>query len=89
MKKYNSLKNMTPEEKRKYKLEQRNRIQKEYYQRNKDIIKAKSKSKYNYSRIYANRLERLRAYVNQLTAYPIIQDELNKILDGNDIDERR
>lgn len=89
MKKYNSLKNMTPEEKRKYKLEQRNRIQKEYYQRHKDEIKAKMKGKYNYSRIHANRLERLRAYVKQLTAYPVLQEELNKIIDGKDIDERR
>ena len=61
--KYNSLKDMSPEEKKEYKKKQKAVIQARYYQRHKEEIKARNNNKYNYSRKYKNALERLNSYI--------------------------
>lgn len=71
MKKYNSLKHMSPEEKKEYKRKQKAIIQARYYKRHKEEIKARNNGRYNYSRKYKNALERLSNYINS-------NDKLNK-----------
>lgn len=88
MKKYNNLKGMDPEQLREYKLAQRKEAQKRFYENNKERLKAKYKDRYNYTKLYANRLERLRAMASELNDYPILQAKILNIVDGKDINER-
>lgn len=62
-KKYNSLKNMTEEEKKAYKRAQKNAIQREWYKNNKEKIKEKYKGKYHYAAIYKARIDKAIEYI--------------------------
>ena len=73
-KKYNSLKNMTEEEKKAYKRAQKNAIQKEFYKKHKDEIKEKYKGKYNYAAIYKARIDRAIEYINNTNFWGIYED---------------
>lgn len=84
--KYNSLKNMTPEEKKIYKRKQRAKNQRKYYERHKADILKRNKGRYNYSRIYKNALERLSNYVK--TTDKLDRNTILQILEDVNIDKQ-
>jgi hypothetical protein len=62
-KKYNNLKNLTPEEFKEYKNKQKRVIRKRYYDNHKEEISRRRKSKYNYSKTYKERIDKAINYI--------------------------